>query len=307
MAKEIVSASLLRNLKYPPSPATKRRIKGDFSLGMGEWEEWSSADEGDDFQLQPLARKKRTAAKSSEPAKRKRFAEPATSAEFEKLSAGVIPKNTQKNEQWALRAFNEWIQERNKRCEDKCPESILETENAECLAKWLSPFTIEVRKKDGERYPPATIHMLSCALQRIMRRCNKQPFDIFAKKDVRFRQFNGTMETVAKVTTVFALQEQLVCTNMEFRKKLFRVQLDIKVLKLSGSMRGLVLSNIEGHVKPWWISLILQKSNWFSYQNLKYLVFCLQFIPVMCQFLEWLLRLLLLILMVLLTFLLDLL
>ena len=129
---------------------------------MGEWEEWSSADEGDDFQLQPLARKKRTAAKSSEPAKRKRFAEPATSAEFEKLSAGVIPKNTQKNEQWALRAFNEWIQERNKRCEDKCPESILETENAECLAKWLSLFTIEVRKKDGERYPPAPLSTCCC-------------------------------------------------------------------------------------------------------------------------------------------------
>lgn len=125
MAKEIVSASLLKNLKYLQSPATKRRIKEDFSLGMGEWEEWSSADEGDDFQLQPLARKKRTAAKSSEPAKHKQFAEPATSAELEKLSAGVIPKNTQKNEQWALQAFNEWIQERNKRCEDKCPESIL--------------------------------------------------------------------------------------------------------------------------------------------------------------------------------------
>ena len=132
MAKEIVSASLLKNLKYPPAPATKRRIIADFSLGMGEWEEWSSADEGDDYQLQPLARKKRTAAKSSEPAKRERFAEPATSAELERLSAGVIPKNTQKNEQWALRAFN---QERNKRCEDKCPKSILETENAESLAK----------------------------------------------------------------------------------------------------------------------------------------------------------------------------
>ena len=81
-----------------------------------------------------------------------------------------------------------------------------------------------------------------------------------------------------------------------------------KVLKLSGSMRGLVLSNIEGHVKPWRTSLILQKSNWFSYQDLKYLVFCLQFIPVLCQFLECVLRLLLLILMVvLLKFLLDLL
>ena len=40
MAKEILSASLLKNLKYPPSPATKSRIKEDFSLGMGEWEEW---------------------------------------------------------------------------------------------------------------------------------------------------------------------------------------------------------------------------------------------------------------------------
>ena len=155
-----------------------------------------AADEGDDFQLQPLARKKRNAVKSSEPAKRKWFAEPATLAELEKLSAGVIPKNTQKNEQWALRAFNELIQERNKWCEDKSPESILETENAECLAKWLTLFTIEVYKKDGERYPPATIHMLLCALQCIMRRCNKQPFDIFAKKDMHFQQFHGTMETV---------------------------------------------------------------------------------------------------------------
>ena len=68
------------------------------------------------------------------------------------------------------------------------------------------------------------------------------------------------------------------------------------------------LEQHRGACEPWRISLILQKSNWFSYQNLKYLVFCLQFIPVICQFLEWLLRLLLLILMVvLLTFLLDLL
>ena len=74
--------------------------------------------------------------------------------------------------------------------------SHFETENTESLAKWLSLFTIEVRKKDGERYPPATIHMLLCALQRIMRRCNKQPFDIFAKKDMCFWQLHGTMETI---------------------------------------------------------------------------------------------------------------
>ena len=44
----------------------------------------------------------------------------------------------------------------------------------------------------------------------------------------------------AKVTTVFALQELLICTNMEFRKNLSRVGLDIRVLKLSEFKSGLV-------------------------------------------------------------------
>ena len=57
------------------------------------------------------------------------------------------------------------------------------------------PFTIEVRRKDGSEYPPATIHMLLCGLQRIMRRESEQPFEIFAK-DVSFRKFHGTMESV---------------------------------------------------------------------------------------------------------------
>jgi len=53
--KEVVSATLLQILKYPPSPTTKmQRIKESFSLGMGEWEEWNTADEDDNFQLQPL-------------------------------------------------------------------------------------------------------------------------------------------------------------------------------------------------------------------------------------------------------------
>ena len=71
----------------------------------------------------------------------------------------------------------------------------METEHAESLAKWLSLFTIELRKKDGSKYPHATIHLILCSLQCIMRRNNSHPFDIFDKKDVRFRRFHGTMET----------------------------------------------------------------------------------------------------------------
>ena len=57
----------------------------------------------------------------------------------------------------------------------------------------LSLFTIEVQKKDGSKYPPASIHLVLCGLQRIMCCNNHCPFDIFDKKDVCFRGFHGTM------------------------------------------------------------------------------------------------------------------
>ena len=180
----IVAQSLLEKLQYPPSAGTRKRIKEHFSLGMEDWD-------SDDSDFEPLARTKRKCNGESP----KRFADPTTSEALEETSKGVVPKNTQKNDQWALRALTEWITERNKHCSDKCPMDILHTEDAESLAKWLSLFTIELRKKDGSKYPPATIHLILCALQRIMRQTNRHPFDIFDKKDVRFRCFHGTMET----------------------------------------------------------------------------------------------------------------
>ena len=132
------------------------------------------------------------------PKKRSRFGRPTTSEELEKSSKGFLPKNTEKNDLWAMRVFQEWVQNRNAETDkkDHCPEGVLNTDDAEVLAKWLSLFVMEVRKKDGTEYPPATIHLLLCGLQRIMRRQNSHPFDIFAKKDVRFRAFRGTMESV---------------------------------------------------------------------------------------------------------------
>ena len=53
------------------------------------------------------------------------------------------------------------IAKHNKRCSEKCPRNILETYDAERLAKWSSLFTIELlRKKGRSRYPPATIHRI---------------------------------------------------------------------------------------------------------------------------------------------------
>lgn len=38
-----------------------------------------------------------------------------------------------------------------------------------------------LRNKDGSEYPPATVHVLLCGLQRIMHCESGQPFEIFAK------------------------------------------------------------------------------------------------------------------------------
>ena len=153
-------------------------------------------DSEDDFE--PIQKKtKIKAGKATGKAGTGRFATPTTSHDLEKLAKGVVPENTQKNDHWAKRTFVDWLTARNSCTEEVIsPQDILLTRDAALLDKWLSLFTIEVRRKDGSEYPPATIHMLLCGLQRIMRRESDRPFEIFAKDDVRFRNFRGTMESV---------------------------------------------------------------------------------------------------------------
>ena len=82
-----------------------------------------------------------------------------------------------------------WLQECNKRedVEEHCPEDFLERDDAELLNKWLSLFVIELRKADGSRYPPATINLLLCGLQRYMRRNNESAVNIFDKHNATLR------------------------------------------------------------------------------------------------------------------------
>ena len=55
MASCVVSPTLLKRIKYPPRPATKKCTKENFSLGMEEWE--SSSDDEDFVPPLPAKRK----------------------------------------------------------------------------------------------------------------------------------------------------------------------------------------------------------------------------------------------------------
>ena len=101
--REVVSQSLLDSVKLPSSCASRRRIKKDFSLGMEEFgEPWSDVGETDSEEdFQPTKKKtnvnpKKACAKPT----MSHFGAPTTLDQQEKLSKGVVPKNTQKNDAW---------------------------------------------------------------------------------------------------------------------------------------------------------------------------------------------------------------
>ena len=78
---------------------------------------------------------------------------------------------------------------------DRCPKSILETEDAHCLAKWLSLFTIEGKKTAPSipQHPFTCCSVDSSALCVVTITNRSTSFD---KRDVRFRDFHGIMESV---------------------------------------------------------------------------------------------------------------
>ena len=87
------------------------------------------------------------------------------------LSKGCVPKNTVKSNEGAQRVVYNWIAERNGRTSDnapKCPRDLLENGTSGELNYWLSRFVTEVKKQNGDAYPPRTIHLLLAGLQRVM-------------------------------------------------------------------------------------------------------------------------------------------
>ena len=64
------------------------------------------------------------------------------------------------------------------------------------LNRWLSRFVAEVRRADGEAYPPRTIHQLLSGLQRSMLDRYPTAPKFLDRQDPRFRDIRGTCDTV---------------------------------------------------------------------------------------------------------------
>ena len=90
-----------------------------------------------------------------------RFAEPVDGNTMEEAVKGVVPQNTEKNNEWAWNHFLHWASARfEKLPSDPVPCDLLSSSDPNLLCKWLCFFVMETRQACGKLYPPKTSEKL---------------------------------------------------------------------------------------------------------------------------------------------------
>ena len=129
---------------------------------------------------------------------RDRFVAPLSPSSMERVCKGYVPKNTTKATDWALRVFEQWKENRNYTSpEERVPEKLLEDGNAELLNLWLARFVVEIRRADGEPYPPSSINSILSGLYRYCKACaptGSPPPNFMDRKNPHFRDLTGALQ-----------------------------------------------------------------------------------------------------------------
>ena len=168
---------------------------------MTEWNPDNPADLGvwDDLEwTKPPPAKKRKSLKLKKKAagsEKSRFVSPLK--DLQVYQQPFCPKNTKVSTKWALNNFEDWAANYNARHPDSpCPDKLLLVDDAQVLSHWLQKFVLSTRKKSGEKYPPKTIQMLLCGLQRYMKEKKESPFNIFSTEIAAFKQLMTTLDSL---------------------------------------------------------------------------------------------------------------
>ena len=126
-----------------------------------------------------------------------RFISPTKS--LDTYQRGHVPKNTEVNTQWAVANFNEWQADYNSRHPDQpCPEDILLSDSSKDLSYWLQKYVLGTRKKSGEKYPPKTVYLLLCGLNRYMKGKKLNSFNIFNHDNPDFKLLFNNCDSLSR-------------------------------------------------------------------------------------------------------------
>ena len=97
--------------------------------------------------------------------------------------------------------WNEWRHRRNSFTATEVVPQHLPNIDADTLQYWMSRFVLEARKKDGNEYPPNTLHHICCGIMRHLRQIGQPSLDIFkypACSDFR-RTLNSEMKGMQSI------------------------------------------------------------------------------------------------------------
>ena len=105
-----------------------------------------------------------------------RFAKPIPEVQIQAKIGDAVPKSTKYKEKWAVNLFENWRQQRNEKVcntggitDVKILHNSLEVMPDEELNRSLALFVCQVRKANGSKYPPKTLHGMVASIQHYLK------------------------------------------------------------------------------------------------------------------------------------------
>ena len=130
-----------------------------------------------------------------------RFAAAVSDADELSVQASAVPSNTKSMTEWGIHVWSEWA---NSRTVMPAPDGVvsvgtpLMTMTPVDLAYWMGKFVLEVRKKDGQEYPPKTLYALVCCFKRFFEQNGVFSVNPLNPADPTFGSFRVTLDAEMK-------------------------------------------------------------------------------------------------------------
>lgn len=116
-------------------------------------------------------------------------------SELESSKKKVVPQNTEKSTQWAIKTFTEWAESRKESGREAPPSDILLMGSAEAVCDTLCLFFSEIRQANGNPYTPRSLSYIMGGLQRYINDNSPHPLKI-QQSDGEFKPLHTCLENL---------------------------------------------------------------------------------------------------------------
>ena len=126
------------------------------------------------------------------------YGSPKSQKDIKRSMEFRVPEKTRNQTNWAIKVWSEWAISRNRNLlPDEAPFNCeIETLSAQLINFWLCRFVLEIRRRDGERYPPASLYQLCCGILHHLRAAGRAEVNIFEQAE--FHMFCTTLDSEMK-------------------------------------------------------------------------------------------------------------